>query len=397
MNRSSGICGWGSLMAMAVLIANAPMSSAPTWAAETFGYTSRKPQLWETERPVLEGEPGTNLYWHDPVLGSWEACRTWPPASNGCAPSWYGKVDMLALFRDMKDEYPMATLGPNGGVAVGTSDFRSEFRAGVRALIGKSLGDWYRIEASYFGSYGWSDVVAVRNIDPNDQGGLGNLFSPFSSFGLPAGVAGLDYNEFVSLGFKSTLNNGELNLRRRVLMRPGWYEASFLLGARYMDIGEQFDYLTQSTTPGPGISSNAVQIDTGNQMIGVQIGLLSQFLMQPRCWIDFEMKGGIFQNNASLNRTFTVDDGVGGIASLSGADRIDRTSFVGDLSLQFNYQFASAWTFYAGYNALWVTGLALGADNFERNPSTLVLGPTLINHRGTMVYHGPNLGIALTY
>ncbi len=392
MNRLSGWCGWASLAVLTVLCGSVPAS-----AAETFGYTSRKPQLWETERPVMETEPGTNLYWHDPLLGSWESCRAWGPATNGCPPAWYGRVEMLTLFRDAKEGFSFATIGPGGPVALGTGDFRSEFSAGVRALVGKTLGDWYRVEVSYFGSHSWDDSVAVRNLDPNDQGGLGNLYSPFTNFGNPAGVAGLDYNDFVSMRFSSRLNNGEVNLRRRVLMRPGDYETSFLVGGRYMQIGEQFDYLSESITPGPAVSSNFLAIDTDNQMIGVQIGLLSQFLIQQRCWIDFEMKGGIFQNRAKLNRSFTVDDGLGGVNMATGTDNIDRTSFVGDLSLQFNYQFAPSWTFYAGYNALWVTGLALGGNNFETDANMLLTGPTLIDHSGQMVYHGPNIGLVLSY
>ena len=85
MNRHSGRLVWGFLVA--VMLSG---EVVPLLAAETFGYASRKPQLWETERPVLEEEPGTNLYWHDPHLASWEACRIWPPATNGCPPSWYG-------------------------------------------------------------------------------------------------------------------------------------------------------------------------------------------------------------------------------------------------------------------------------------------------------------------
>ncbi|MFW6171684.1 MAG: hypothetical protein ACODAD_14435, partial [Planctomycetota bacterium] len=78
-------------------------------------------------------------------------------------------------------------------------------------------------------------------------------------------------------------------------------------------------------------------------------------------------------------------------------DSADRTSFVGDLSLQFNYQFGSYWTFYAGYNAMWVTGVALGADNFERDTSMLLLGPTDVDHGGQVLYHGPNIGLVLAY
>jgi hypothetical protein len=365
-------------------------------AAETFGYTSRKPQLWETERPVLEEEPGTNLYWHDPHLGSWEACRIWPPATNGCPPSWYGKAEMMALYRDTS-EINFATLGPAGPVVLGTGDLQTDFSAGVRALAGKTLGDWYRLEFAYFGSYSWDGDAAVRNLDDNDQGGTGNLYSPFSAFGDPAGVVGVDYNNFASLRFSSTLNNGELNLRRRVLMRPGSYEASFLVGGRYLDIGEEFEYLTQSSVPGPAATTNQVALETDNSLIGLQIGLLSQFLVQPKCWIDFEMKGGIFANRASLDRSYAVSTAGGAAAVFTDADERDRTSFVGDLSLQVNYQFAPSWTLYGGYNAIWVTGIALGAENFSDDTGMLTLGPALVDHSGDAVYHGPNIGLVFTH
>ncbi|MFO7907754.1 MAG: BBP7 family outer membrane beta-barrel protein [Pirellulaceae bacterium] len=391
MDCFSRVHGWTALVVMAVFSAN-----ASTWAAETFGYVSRKPQRYETQGPSLEQEPGVNLYWHDPYLSSKESCRVWPAASNGYAPSWYGKTDMLALFREPKDDFIMTKLGPGGSNILGTRDFESEFDAGVRALLGMTCGDWYRLEVSYFGSYSWDDSAAVRNFDDNDQGGTGNLFSPFSDFGRPSGVVGLDYNNFASIRFNSRMHNGEFNVRRRVLMRPGSYEASFLVGGRYLDIEERFDYLTQSTLPTPGGTSNSLSIGTSNQLIGAQIGLLSQFLMQPRCWVDFEMKGGIFQNDADLGRAYVVVDGEG-TTQATGRDSVDRTSFVGDLSLQFNYQFASCWTFYAGYNAMWVTGVALSGDNFEQDTSTLLLGPTDVDHSGQILYHGPNIGLVLAY
>jgi hypothetical protein len=392
MNRHCGRQVWGFLVIASVVTLVAP--TVRLLAAETFGYTSRKPQLWETERPVLEEEPGTNLYWHDPHLASWEACRIWPPATNGCMPAWYARAEMLALFRDVNAEFDFATLGPSGPAALSTSDFRADFSPGIRAVVGKTLGNWYRLEVSYFGSYSWDDVTAIRNLDTNDQGGTGDLYSPFSAFGDPDGAVGFDYNNFASIRFSSELNNGELNLRRRVLMRPGCYEASFLVGGRYLQIDEEFEYLTQSSTPGPGVSTNRMNVDTENRMTGVQVGMLSQFLVQPKCWIDFEMKGGIFTNRTSLDRTYSIP-AAGGPGSLS--DERDRTSFVGDLSLQFNYQFTPAWTFYAGYNSLWVTGIAIAAQNFEASVPTLTLGPTIVNHSADAVYHGPNIGLVFTH
>lgn len=390
MDFFSRVHGWAAFTVMVIL--SVPASA--TWAAQTFGYVSGKPQRWETKGPALEEQPGVNLYWHDPYLGSEENCQTFPAASNGHAPVWYTKADMLALFREPKDEFKMATVGSGGPEALGTRDFKSEFKSGVRALLGVSCGDWYRLEASYFGSYSWNDAAAVRNSDSNGQGGTGNLFSPFAGFGS-AGVVGLDYNNFASIRFSSKMQNGELNLRRRVLMRPGSYEASFLVGVRYMEIDESFNYLTQSSLPTPTGASNALSIGTSNQLIGGQIGLLSQFLMQPGCWIDFGVKGGIFQNGVDLSRSYRSE--ADSVTAVTGSDSVNRTSFIGDLSLQFNYQFAPSWTFYGGYNAMWVTGIAVAAENFESDTSILLLGPTHADHSGQMLYHGPNIGLVLAY
>ena len=385
--------GWQAAVIMIIVMA----SGEQAISAETYGWTSKKPQWWETERPTMEAEPGSNLYWHDPYLGSTEHCRDWPASINGCDPNWYGSGELLALWRDANDNRPFATLGALGPVALSTSDLDREAAAGLRVMLGKSLGPWYRIEASYFGSYTWSSDAAVRNLDPNDQAGVGNLYSPFSNFGDPAGIVGLDYNDFASIRLTSRMNNGEVNLRRRILMRPGYYESSFLLGARYMDITERFNYFTEGTTPGPAITSNDVAIHTRNKLIGFQVGLLSQFLFQPRCWLDFTMKGGIFQNRTSLDRNYTISDVGGPATSFTGADTRNGTSFVGDLSLQVNYQFARHWTFFAGYNVMWVTGVALAPRNFTDSDALLVFGPTIVDNSGTITYHGPNFGVTATY
>jgi hypothetical protein len=365
--------------------------------ADTFGYTSLKPQLWETERPALERDPGRNLFWHDPFLGHRETCRDWPPAANGCAPTWYSRSELLALWRDDSDSIPFATEGPAGPVVLASGDFETEADAGLRILIGRALGDWYRLEAAYFGSFAWDDTIAARNQDTNDQGEVGNLYSPFSQFGDPTGTIGLDYNELATLRIRSRLNNGELNLRRRILMRPGYYELSCLVGGRYIDLDEQFQYAAVTNLPGPLPRTNDILIDTQNKLIGLQVGATGQYLIQPRCWIDCEIKGGIYQNEVALDRTFTVTDTGGAFNQSSGSDQRNRTSFGGDISLQFNYQFASAWTFQAGYNAVWITGVALGAQNFTDDVNLLSVGPTYVDHTGQVLYHGPNIGLTFAW
>ena len=54
------------------------------------------------------------------------------------------------------------------------------------------------IEGSYNGHYSYKDEAGVRNNAANAIGGIGNLSSPFSNFGVPALIPGLDYNNFVN-------------------------------------------------------------------------------------------------------------------------------------------------------------------------------------------------------
>ncbi len=236
------------------------------------------------------------------------------------------------------------------------------------------------------------------------------LLSPFSNFGDPNGPPGLDelseaqfipdenfdYNDYARIHFRSRMNDGQLNLRRRVRMdaeRRLRAEASWLLGLRYMNIGEEFGY--QATSPLPDrVNPHWRNVQTENKMFGIQIGSLSQFLVVDRGWIDFEIKGVMFFNDAS-NRIETQfgEEPIW----VSQADK-DRTAFMGDLSLNFNYQFAPSWTFRAGYNGLWLSGVALASENFLLEDDPL-LGDhrSSLDHSGRLVYHGPSIGLVFVH
>ena len=301
-----------------------------------------------TERPVLESECGWSLYWHDPCDCLDEPCLL-PSCPLFGAPNWYAMGELLPLFRDQLNGPSFQFDGTTGDSVLRESQFRSDFAAGARVMLGHSLGDWYRLEASYFGSYHWDDRLATS--DPTD-----NLLSPFTDFGDPP-VAGLDSNNFASVSFSSELDNVELNLRRRLRLpanrqylrespyhRPGSAmflnkraESSVLLGVRYLRVEEDFGYRTESIA-----ATNLVDTATDNQMIGAQVGWLSQFLYRERGWFDVEIKGGIFQNRVSLDVNSSSTGGA--LPTFTSSDQQDRTAWVGELSLIYNHQFAPSFT-----------------------------------------------------
>jgi hypothetical protein len=375
---------WGNLFAFLSPWFMALISGAPLAAVEH----GSPPSV-----PPLEAEPGANLYWHEPGAFWDEGCDcTVQTDFFGYAPRWYAAAELQALWRDNLRASDFASLGEGGPTVLSTGSLDDEFKGGCRLLLGWTISDWYRLEGSYFGAFRWSDSAAVRNSDINSEGEIGNLFSPFSNFG-ESPILGLDFNDFARVSLSSNLDNVELNLRRRIGLPPAPFEASFLVGIRYMQIQERFRYHTEANVPLPLGAVNNVLTSADNDLVGVQIGFLAQWLVHPRSWIDCEVKGAAFSNAADLHTHFENTDEDGIVTGYAGHD--GKTVSVGllDLSLMLNHQFTRALTFRIGYSAMFMTGLALGADNFSRDVDLLTQGPVLLNDNGRVIYHGPAIGL----
>ena len=128
-------------------------------------------------------------------------------------------------------------------------------------------------------------------------------------------------------------------------------------------------------------------------MFGPQIGALAQFLVHNRAWIDLGIKGAILFDQAESRVAANVNPGGVTTAAMFSAEE-DATAFLGDLSLKFNYQFTPSGTVHVGYNAMWLTGVALASRNFVSDIDPLVNnGPGSVDHEGRVVFHGPSIGI----
>ncbi|MDA1177966.1 MAG: BBP7 family outer membrane beta-barrel protein [Planctomycetota bacterium] len=326
---------------------------------------------------------------------------------------------MLGLYRDETSDVVFQRNGTNGADVLRSDNFDIDFDAGTRLVVGRSLGDWYRLEGTYFGEFGWGDTMAVRNLDAITrpaQPGAGNLYSPFSGFGSPQGIAGVDFNTFATVGYESSFSNAEINLRRRVRMRsphrlshasihnegePYLFqeraELSLLLGIRYVSLDDSLTYLTQSDLPAGG-TVNSIQLTTTNELIGPQVGFMSQFLATPRTWVDLEGKAGIYANDIELRSSFLrTNSAAAPIGSFDGTDEGNHTSFLGELMMHCNHQFTPRLTLRAGYNAVWLTDVALATQNFNNDINLTASGPVQLQHRGNTIIHGPSLGIVFGF
>lgn len=232
-------------------------------------------------------------------------------------------------------------------------EFETEFEHSIRAGFGMALGDWYRLEFLWLREFEWSDRLAVTRVDATE-----------------------------SAEFLSRLGSREINLRRRAKIRDWpqhypdyWnsFEFSVLIGFRWLDLDEELVYRNQTDA-----SFESVSVRTANQMAGIQLGGLAQWLYEDRGWLDLEVKGAILSNDIDLSS-----------ATNSVQSNEHRTSFLVDATLVVNYQFSSSTTLRLGYNMMWVSGAALAAENTPTREARQFNA----SHDGETIYHGPSIGL----
>jgi hypothetical protein len=374
-------------------------------AVSTAAAQNTQPVWWPPTS--LYGRPVAQPYFDFPVWARYSNCRPAPLAwgfdpfaaygPGDCPPgyptincpgdfvahrpnAWYFSADFAPTTVDFQNTRAIAAIGTAGRTVLSTADLEPEFDAGARITIGRRIFGCYRLEGTYWGSYQWRDDAAAINAGA----GLSTLLS--GGFGNPA-VANLDANSFVAIQSGTQMNNGELNLLYWIDMPPGGLDVSLLVGGRYLDVQDQFNLGMINA-----VAENRLQVNTDNNMAFLQVGLVSDWLVASRMWVNFTMKGGIGNNDADLVSSFDVTTG-GGTVSNVFADNQNRTVWLGDLSLFANFQMTPWLVARIGYQALFLSGLAVASDNIETNNALLTGGPIQLNDSTNGVFHGPLIGL----
>ena len=95
----------------------------------------------------------------------------------------------------------------------------------------------------------------------------------------------------------------------------------------------------------------------------------------------------LFARHQDIVATTPPDCRARPISTINSRCAPQRASLVGELSLQATYTFRPNLVGQASYNFMWITGLALGADQltWSLDPA----GNNTINTNGTVFYQGP--------
>lgn len=322
-----------------------------------------------------------------------------PYPDGGCASvRWYDfAVDFMSLKRDDAGRnINLATQGINGAVVLATDDLDFEYQESFRFSAGLQVGPGSSLEFTYFGLFD-SNVNAAARSANND------IFSVLSDFGTnPANVPPLggfpetDNSNLQRVDYSSTFDSFEINWRRRWMGPNCRYQGSWIAGVRHFILDEGFSLYTQSPLSLNG-NQNIPEIararfftDVTNNLTGFQFGGDMWICVIPGLRVGVDGRAGVYGNHANLNTTIFTNTGFGPFQ-----EQIDKNdvAFIGQLELMTTYRINYQWTARAGYQFLYVDGVALATENFNTVPPFGQTRTPFLDDDGTVFYHGFTAGL----
>jgi hypothetical protein len=282
-------------------------------------------------------------------------CNCQTMCAGCCLPSWTFRAEAIIWDRAGGTNVPLV----NAPVILNTFDLDGGWQAGPRLTAIKHgvLDTCWDLEVAYFGINGWSNAQVLADAD-------NYLTNPVI---VIPGVTPL------TATYSSSLQNGEINGRRAY---SDW--VTWIVGFRTLQVDE-------SLTAVFGAGSHSVA--TRNRLYGGQVGL-DAVLFDGPCWrINAVGKAGIYGNSA--NQATTIAGVAGALPFITYAG--NQTCFVGEFGVNAGYHLTDRWTLLAGYNLLWVNGLALAPEQLATTNTNTGVGALATN--GNLFYHGVNVGL----
>lgn len=404
--------------------------------------SSQAPNGVPTASPdaMLDLPPDTSMLidnglWDGAPVGS---CCAICGGGSGCPPDWYTEQGVRLLGRTRPREI---ILGSEPIIIDfrGTPIFRDpQTRETKDVLTNRSaspdmsvayattVGHYFArdtfnrdhfVEFSFWGLNGWKDQAAVTALTENVQtvGATttvhGSLYTPYFTGEAGTYMRGFDGAQLQTSYYSSYNNNFEINGRisprsrndRLVLhpngkwrreCQPGQY-MSYLYGIRFMQVNETFRFHSEGQTNtyvGDTLISSDnyagdYDIMTRNNLLGLQVGADMMFRQCRWAW-GVRSKVGAFVNFSNQISTIVSPDLTRiGDNELSAAKH--EASLIGEVGFTATYKFRPNLMGRAGYDFMWVTGLALAPEQLQFVPSPV----NMINTNGTTFYHGISLGL----
>lgn len=298
-----------------------------------------------------------------------------------CGPTCYAGIEMLFYQRNEPRRIRLAEDGDGGGprgqrpTLLTTDDFDYDNADGIRATIG-TADECRRLEVSYLGIFDWEDerhLLSTSNPFDLDLPFDGQVDSNF------------DGVERIHARYEADLHSVEINCIGNDpcrLLQP-------LAGVRYLNYNENFNLLA---VEGDG-RMGRYDIETDNDLIGLQAGVLAERCLGSVWRWNFVGKVGGYWNFAHQDTRLTADDGA--VVYRNYGNGEEEFAFVGELGLNLIARVTCRCEVMAGYNLLWIDGLALAPEQLDfRNAAGAGSG---LDHDGDVFFHGWSIGLRVWF
>lgn len=297
-------------------------------------------------------------------------------------PLWtnYALAEALFWGRDNQAaDVPLITAVGSGAPLLTVQDLQFPVAAGVRTFYGERSPCDCGWEIGYFGVYGMSASEVVTTTPPQYLQMPGPIGNDLTADGESALVK-----------YNSTVNSAEANVFRTSHYwrdyTESWLTLDWLAGFRYVGVEEQATILANCCTDNATVPYS---VRTRNNMFGGQIGSRARWTWE-RWAIEGWAKAGVL-GNAEKQIQDPLIDYTGfqqrAARSATGTD----VGFIGDINLSVIYRLNDVWGIRAGYNTVWISGLALAPNQFDFT-NTAASGSRLDSGDGIFL-NGANLGL----
>jgi len=292
------------------------------------------------------------------------------------------------------------------------TDFGLEWRGGVEIRFGRRFCcDRWALEATYWtlGQFEGSTHYRMWT----DAGGDHLLSTPLSVgnirfLGVPGQPSLAEYFDQAQehrLYRRDEFHNLELNLiRNRILCASDMpWDLDCSIGIRYFRFRESLVFESDSYQPTPGLTG-VIDEEITNNLIGAQLGFDAGWYVAERLRLFAAPKFGIYNNHiTNYLQIYRADLGTGvtptaldehgnPIGTYPAGGSRNVVSFLTQIDLGLEWQFAQNWSAQVGYRVVAVTGVGL-ADH--QLPTYMVDIPEIqsVRSNGDLVLHGAFAGL----
>ncbi len=309
-----------------------------------------------------------------------------------CGPHYFD-VYIDSVFLQAEDTFKnlgaFSSIGAGNGTprALDPTGQASDLEAGWRIAFRYDIGALAVLEATYMGIYDFGLSQEVRSVDVAPLNQDNQLFSVFSGFGLGNTNTAFDFASVHRLDYQSDLQSTEISYRRYWLGNSPRISGTWLAGARYVRMTEDFEFFGSSSLNGQG----SLNLSSENDLVGFQFGGDAWACLRQGLRVGIESKAGIYNNRFKFDASENVANAA---INLPAQQEGNQIAFVTETGVTMIADILPSWSLRGGYQVLYMNSLVtVGsnvATNIFENPAPAAAA---LNTQGHALMHGFHGGL----